>query len=426
MTVAVIGAGFSGSLLAALLLERGAEVVLIERSGVFGLGLAYSTENLSHRLNVRAGRMSALADDPGHFVRWLERTGAWTADPEAFVPRRVYGRYVQDLLAESEQAAPGRLSRITGEAVSAGPDGVTLSDGRRIAAEAVVLATGNPAPSITEARPGVISDPWAPGALDGIRPEDDIALLGSGLTMIDVVLELEDRGWRGRATAISRRGLAPRPHDPAQPHPDPRKPEAAPLSHRIRAFRRRAAEIGWGEAMDELRALNAALWGELEPAERGRFLRHLRPWWDVHRHRVAPEVAARIDRLIAGDRLSVRAGRLIEAAPGRIVWSPRGDAPPETLAASVLIDCTGPGHDPERSREPLIRALLAGGQARPDEQRLGLDVDAEGRLIDAAGQASDRLFVLGPPSRAALWEIVAVPDIRVQARGLADRLTRQP
>ena len=430
MTVAIVGAGLSGGLLAALLAARGRDVVLIERSGAFGLGLAYATTNDSHRLNVRSGRMSAFEAEPDHFVHWLETTGQWDADPNGFAPRRVYGLYVRDILERAERSGPGRISRLTGEVVAVSDEGVRLSDGRDIVADQIVLATGNPAPDTAGVRPGVIADAWASGALDRIRPDDDVVILGSGLTMIDVVLELEDRGWTGRATAISRRGLLPRPHDATQAHPAPLRPAPAPLSVRTRALRARAAQIGWGQAMDELRAINADLWAELSQVERRRFLRHLRPWWDVHRHRIATDVARRIEALINTGRLAVRAGRLDRIEPVddgvHVHWRPRGDAASKVLAVRTLIDCTGPGVDPTRSSDSLIRALLAKGQAQPDPLHLGLRVAPDGAVVDASGQASERLFILGPPSRAAFWEIVAVPDIRVRARRLADRLVRQP
>lgn len=422
MKVAIVGAGLTGSLLAVLLAGHGVRVDLIERSGVFGLGLAYGTHNDSHRLNVRADRMGALASDPGHFVHWLERTGHWSTDPDGFVPRRVFGLYIQDLLAETPSVV-----RHVGEVVAVTEDGVRLADGSCVAADNVVLATGNPVPNTAGVdKAGVMADPWSPGALDLVQPDDGVVLLGSGLTMIDVILSLQDSGWRGQATAISRRGLMPRAHDATQSHPTPRHPGDARLSQRIRTFRHRAADIGWGEAMDELRSLNATLWAGLSSSERSRFLRHLQPWWDVHRHRVAPEVARRIEALLDEERLTIRAGRLIEVRPNddgvAVVWRPRSSDTTVETPARALIDCTGPGHDPTRSHEPLTRSLLADGLARPDALRLGLDVDANGRLIDASGQPSDRLFLIGPPSRAAVWEIVAVPDIRGQAARLAETL----
>ncbi|WP_240623325.1 FAD/NAD(P)-binding protein [Brevundimonas lutea] len=428
--VAIIGGGFSGAMLAARLAESGADVALIERGDRAGLGVAYSTPFASHLLNVRSGRMSARADQPRDFVDWLEETHPELADPEGFAPRRVYGEYVRSRLATAQAKHADRLQIVRGEAKGLDDGEVILADGSRLAARAVVLATGNPPPRT--ARPGqdpnlIIADPWAPGALDVVRPSDEVVIVGSGLTMIDVMLMLEDRGWLGRALVISRRGLMPRPHDANQPRVEPRAVAPGPLSTRLATERRHVRAEGWGVTMDRLRSLNARLWGELTGAERSRFLRHLRPWWDVHRHRIAPEPARRIEALMAEDRLVVRAGRLetVEARRGglEVRWRPRGHTASQTRPTDRLIDCTGPGHDPTRSAEPFTRALIAQGLARPDPLRLGLDVDAEGRLIDARGRASDRIFVLGPPALAAFWETVAVPDIRERIEDLTARLT---
>ena len=144
--VAIVGGGFSGAMLAARLAERGLASTLINRTPDFGLGVAYSTPFEGHLLNVRSSRMSALADQPDHFVRWLKAQSPELADPDGFAPRKVFGRYVQSRLAEVEAAHPGLIERVVGEVSEIGADGVALSDGRRIAADAVVLTTGNPAP----------------------------------------------------------------------------------------------------------------------------------------------------------------------------------------------------------------------------------------------------------------------------------------
>lgn len=415
--VAIVGGGFSGAMLAARLAERGTNAILINRTPDFGLGVAYSTPFEGHLLNVRSARMSALDDRPDHFVRWLEANAPDHADPEGFAPRMIFGRYVQARLAEVEAAHPGRIERVTGEVAGIGADGVTLSDGRRIAAGAVVLTTGNPAPRTASGEAGaVISDPWAPGALDPIGAEDDILIVGTGLTMVDMLLSLEARGWRGRATALSRRGLLPRAHG-ERPDP-PVRPSPAllngPLSARLTEARKVSARSGWREMMEGLRPITADLWRDADRATRGRIVRHLRPWWDVHRHRLAPQIGARIDRLLAEDRLVVVSGRVTSITAGadgvRLDWRPRRGPARPPLTARWLIDCTGPGHAPEA--DPVTGPLLTGGRARLDPLRLGLELDASGRVLAADGRADPRLFVLGPPARAAFWETIAVPDIR--------------
>lgn len=439
-TIAVVGAGYSGSLLAVQLLRRThARVLLIERKPVFGLGLAYGTTCPAHLLNVRSGRMSAFPDDASHFVRWLKDNRPELSDPDGFAPRMVYGDYVRATLAEAETAHPDRLERVAGEVVAVDTEAdavrIRLADGRTLNADKVVLALGNPPPDPAGAaglEPGAsdrfINDPWAPGALASVKPADEVLLIGSGLTMIDVALALDAQGWLGRALALSRRGLLPRPHDATQGHAQPWPPIDASLSQRTKAFRARAKTIGWGEAMDEIRPFNQALWRAADREERRRFLRHLRPWWDVHRHRTATEIGARIQSMIEAGALSVGAGRVAKAetrpAGVWIDWRPRGASEMRHDRFDRVINCTGPLSDLNRSPDPLHRDLLDRGLVRTDAQRLGLEVDAGLRLIDGSGRAHQRLFAVGPATRGEAWEIIAVPEIRGQVAELAERFAR--
>ena len=428
LPVVIVGGGFSGAMLAARLAERGQASVLIERGEVFGPGVAYSATLPEHRLNVRSERMSAIVDRPRDFVDWLEENASSCADPEGFAPRLFYGLYVQDRLETIRAVRPDLIRQVKGEAVAIDGRTVLLADGRRIDGRAVVLATGNPAPrtALAGQSPRILSDPWAPGTLDRVRPEDDILILGSGLTMVDVVLGLEAQGWRGQATAVSRRGLTPRAHGEHHDAPVALPPEAliGPLSQRLASARRLARAHGWRRVMEGYRPVTAELWRTATTAERARFLRHLRPWWDVHRHRIAPEIAAALDALIAGGRLSVIAGRVVatDASADSVslsVTPPRGA--PQRLAAPWLIDCSGPGHD--AAATPLTAALIAEGRARLDPLKLGLELDEAGRVLHADGAVDLDLYVLGPPARATLWETIAVPDIRQRIEALTDRLT---
>ncbi len=414
-------------MLAARLAERGVASTVVNRTPEFGLGVAYSTPFDGHLLNVRSARMSAIADRPGHFVDWLDANHPDLADPDGFAPRRVYGLYVQDRLAAVEAAHPGRMRRVVGDVSAVEEDGVRLSDGSRIVADTVVLATGNPAPKTAGAGASsrIIADPWAPGALDAIGDDDDVLIVGTGLTMVDMLLMLEGRGWRGRATALSRRGLMPRAHG-ERPDPPLTPTETlltAPLSERLHAARRLATEHGWREVMEGLRPITAELWMQADLPTRRRIVRHLRPFWDVHRHRLATVIGESMERLKGEGRLTVVTGRVraITADENgvRLEWrARRGEAPP--LTAPWLIDCTGPGHAADA--DPLTVPLIQSGRARLDPLRLGLDLDPLGRVLDRDGRPNASLFVLGPPARAAFWETIAVPDIRQRIEDIADAL----
>jgi uncharacterized NAD(P)/FAD-binding protein YdhS len=435
--VAIIGAGFSGTLQAINLLRHGGpRATLIERAARPGLGLAYGAADPSHVLNVRAANMSAFPDEPDHFVRWLEARGV--ADPAtAFVPRLTYGTYLRQLLNEAQARAGDRLRIMQGDALDVIEDGdvcVQFADGGEITADAAVLAVGNLPP---HAPPGLDpdalsahrykGDPWEQSVGEGLTDTDTVLVIGTGLTMVDVVLMLDARGFSGRIVALSRRGLLPKRHAAPEPWEKIAEKPGQSGSWLVRALRERAHAIGWSNAVDELRPYTQALWAQAEESDRARFLRHMRPWWDVHRHRLAPAVADRLEALRASGRLQVVAGKTLafhEDTEGVAVrYRPRGEDAPRDLRVQRIVNCTGPQGDLLRTSEPLLRTLAARGAIRPDPEHLGLDVTVSGQVVRANGSASDQLFALGPMTRGAFWEIVAVPDIRRQTWDVARRLS---
>jgi uncharacterized NAD(P)/FAD-binding protein YdhS len=420
-----------------MLRHAGPKVTLVERQKGAGLGLAYGSAHETHLLNVRASNMSALPDEPDHFVRWLKARGIADAGT-AFVPRVAYGEYLQELLFAAERESGGRLEIVRGDAkdLEIGEEQVvlTLDDGRRLTADMASLAMGNLPP---HAPPGLDPlrltpgrywpDPWDRKLTEGLGDKDVVIVIGTGLTMVDVVLMLEAKGYRGRIFALSRRGLLPRPHAATAPFERRAERPRTIASALVRDVRRRAAEIGWRNAVDELRPFTQSLWRAASAAQKRRFLRHLRPWWDVHRHRLAPEVDARLQAMIASGQLRVVAGKLVafdEGADGiDVTWRARGEDKLESVHVTRIVNCTGPEGDLPSTTEPLLRKLLARGTIRADAQRIGVDVDKEARTIAADGSPNDRLLALGPLTRGAFWEINAVPDIRAQVWDLARRLS---
>ncbi len=438
--VLIVGGGYSGAILAAELLRRtNVHVTLIERTGFFGQGAAYASRDLAHVLNVRSSRMSAFDEAPQDFTDWLRQNAPEEADPDGFARRTLYGAYLADILRRAAAEAPGRLARKSVAVTAVEPDGLgvtlRLADRTEARGDAVVLALGNFAPATPAGAEGIanssryVENPWRPGALDAIGPQDNVILVGSGLTAVDTLLSLDSRSWTGRAVALSRRGLDTLPHDAHQPHVSGEAPPAAPLSQMLRAFRKRARTEPWGRLMDELRPHGQILWRRLTATERSRFLRHLRPYWDIHRHRIAPEAAAKIERLRTRGRYTVLASKLVSA--GRkgehvlVKVRPRGGGEEQTFLAAWLINCTGPRLDLSSSDDVLMTNLLESGVARTDPLQLGLEVGEDLRVIGAGDQAEARVFALGPLTRGRFWEMVAVPDIRVQARRLAEDLGRR-
>ncbi|QRN95577.1 FAD/NAD(P)-binding protein [Archangium violaceum] len=445
--VVVVGGGASGTLLAAQLLRGAREplrVALLERTGRVGPGLAYSTESPSHLLNVPAGRMSAFPDDPEHFLRWLRRVEPGTG-PGDFAQRRRYGQYLEDVLHEARRdAAPGvDLELLSGEVVSIAQEGdsvrVALEGGPVLEARTAVLAVGNALPSDLSvedgglyASPRYIRSPWLEGSLERVGPQDAVLLVGTGLTMVDTVLSLVERGHQGRIHALSRHGLLPHVHRPAAARTFVELREPPRIRSLLRTLRQEARfareDDDWRGVVDALRPHTASLWRGLSEPERRRFLRHLRSFWEVHRHRMAPAVGEVLERLQRAGVLSIHAARVRSFRPVdpgvEVRFRRRGLVHEDTLLVQHVINCTGPDGTIARAH-PLLRGLLASGHVRADALGLGLATDPGGALLDAEGEPSSVLFTLGPLRRGELWETTAIPEIRMQALALARRLLEQ-
>lgn len=441
--IAIIGAGFSGTMVAIhlrRLLPPEQKIYLIERSGDFARGLAYADTGAAHLLNVRVANMSAFPGDPGHFERWVEQhAAAWPGEIHAtpagcFATRRLYGAYLQATLQE-EIASSGGTVRLLADDVqelTRTAEGWRLNgqSGRQVLAQGVVLATGG----LPAERPcdGVeFRDPWAPAALAGLDPALPVLIIGTGLTMVDLVLALQAQGFAGRIIALSRRGLVPHPHEaierswPAAAFSPAECGTARGLLRAVRAQARAAAAqgVGWRAVIDSLRPITATLWEGLPAPERARFLRHLRPYWDIHRHRIAPPAAAIFGWLRASGALTILRARVREVrreAGRAIVSIDAATGGSQNITAQRVIYATG--LQGLRPGEGLVAALLAGGQARLDRLELGLDVTPSLNVIDGQGRAETHLWALGPIVRGVFWECLAVPDIRQQAGRLGGEI----
>jgi len=435
----IIGGGASGVLLAYQLLQRSTpdfRITLIEKRPEVGRGLAYHTGNPEHVLNVRVANMSALPDEPDHFWRWLtsrEGVPPPCPDPYCFVPRRIYGDYIADLLMTSKGRSTHRLSIVQGTCVdvSEGPGEVTvrLEDGRFYVGDIAVLATGH---DVRSCSPGY-ADPWVLPSSAGIDPDATILILGTGLTMVDYVQSVIQDGHRGPIVAVSRRGLLTKPHRRVDPIriEEADVPFGAGISHLLRWFRGRVgahvAKGGdWRSVIDGLRPYTQRLWRELPPASKRRFLEHARAWWDVHRHRMAPEVEARIMDVLCAGRLTVMAAKVAGIEPNeagaRVRYRRRGQSEVLSMQVGAIVDCTGIVKDPLASANPAVRSLFERGLARVDPLHIGIETAADGAIVNQHGAPSRQLFAVGPLTRAAFWEIIAIPDIRNQCAELAAKL----
>ncbi|SEQ93370.1 Uncharacterized NAD(P)/FAD-binding protein YdhS [Faunimonas pinastri] len=450
--IIIIGGGASGVLLAAQLLRTSGDrlkIALIERRGGIGRGIAYNTEEPDHILNTRVGSMSAYADDPEHFWRWIQASEAakpfCVADTFCFVPRKLYRRYLEELVEPwLKHGGDGRLEIIHGECVDVtetdGGVAATLASGESHMGHIAVLATGHHVPSFSSGN--ALLHAWVSPEEAGIQEEAAVLILGTGLSMIDCAIQLINSGHRGPITALSRRGLLPLPHKRSQPiRIDPADipfgTDPAYLLHWFRETVRWATERGgdWRDVVDGIRPYTRQIWQSLSPGGKQRFLRHARTFWEIHRHRLPPESDLRVRLALQSGRLEILAGRFLgmeqqgagpqEGGSLTVRFRRRGSRAVESRSVNHVIDCTGILRDPADHGDALITSLLARGIARRDPLGIGIEVDGRCAVIDRQGTSRRRIFAVGPVTRAQFWEVTSIPDIRNQCAALGAEFAAQ-
>ena len=450
--IVIIGGGLTGAAFVLHLLrdhDPAAAITLIEPAATLGAGLAYSTTDPVHRVNVAASRMSLFSEQPDHFDAWLRAHGMPEADPEGVLPdgrlyprRALFGRYVDETLRTAMRETHASVRHVRQRAVAAVPMEagfqVQLEDGEALQADLLVLAVSHTAPDLPrflrglEGEAGLVVDPWQRGALDALPREGATLVVGTGLTGCDVIASLRARGHHGRIVAVSRRGLLPRPRTllPVAPFgsfDQPASTTALALLRRVRDAVAAAARLGrpWEDVIDALRTQARTVWGSLPIAERRRLLRHLRPFWDVHRFQSAPQ----IDRVVR-DELSRGSVELLAATPlaverhgtgFRVLLHPRGAPVGQRITREIasIVNCTGPGHRSVVERHPVLRTLHAAGALEADPVALGIAVDTRSRVMRPDGVAWENLFVVGPLARGTHGELMGLPQVSTQPREVA-------
>jgi uncharacterized NAD(P)/FAD-binding protein YdhS len=455
-TIAIVGGGFCGTVVAANLLRRPppgpTRLVLIERAAAVGRGVAYADRGFPYLLNVPASRMSASSARPDEFLEFVQRRIPG-AGGEDFLPRALYGEYLQEFLLAAQLSAPGnvRLDVWHGEVTNVRrlerhlPLQLELHDGRKLTADDVVLALGNPRPAslgVTAPvanHPAYVADPWS-NELPFSRSQK-VLLIGTGLTAADVINAASaDPQATPTLHALSRHGLVP-PRQTAF-RPDAFKGDgnalllAASTSLRgltkaVRLVAREAESCGgdWREAITFVRNMAPTIWQRFSARDRVRFLRHLRALWDTHRHRLPLQLIQRIEQLRKVQRLHVHAGYLLRFtsrdAGIEVTWRARGTRTEHSETFDRVVNCTGPDYAIERSTDPLFRSLLQCGLCVADPLGLGLRTGPRGAVIDADGWPGPHLFYVGPMLRADLWEATAASELRGHAERLAGLLATE-
>jgi uncharacterized NAD(P)/FAD-binding protein YdhS len=456
--IAIIGGGFTGAVVALNLLRRlpteSAKLTIIEPRAVLGAGLAYSTLDPAHRVNVPAARLLVLAEEPGAFDQWFKASEAAVSDPDALLPdgraypqRAVFGAYVDGLLRQAA-AAPGAIPFEHIQCLAFSVDraahgfSIALENGGFVDADIIVLAVSHPPPAVPKpfrdvsSHPKFVSNPWKAGAMAGIGATDHVLIIGTALTAADVIASLKSSGHIGRLRAISRRGLVSRLRKMQQTKtygdfvsPPHRTVLALLRAVRDTIIRAEASGSTWGAVMDGLRVQGQEVWSALPPSEKKRFLRHLRPFWDAHRYQMAPQPAAIIDAECAAGNLRICAARIqsvsLEGEQFKVTLKSREAGVRTEEKFDAIVNCTGPDHAHVVETNSVLRSLAAAGLICADAFGLGVHTDLSARAVSRTLDPSADIFIAGPLARATFGELMGLPQVSQHAALVAQEVAKQ-
>lgn len=443
-TIAIIGGGWSGMLTAIQLLEKSKNisVKVINSEQPIGLGIAYSTTDEAHLLNVPAGKMSAFPDNPNHFTDWLIANGHSTEQIEKqFFPRFIYGKYILELLDSLKSNT--QLEIINAKAIDIQTQShnysVQLNNGNSIIADKIVLALGNFLPSIPKSNtpaffesPFFYKNPWSADYLNNLSLNQDILLIGTGLTMVDCVLSLKKVGLKGKVFVVSPRGYTPAPHDKTEMYPDfYSELKGKTLLEIVRIIRKhiKIAEtknISWIGVVDSLRPYVQELWIDLSSKDKQQFISHIRHIWGVARHRLPIEIHKELMDLKKNGQLEIIGGRINDIVErNNLVTATiklRNGSAIRELNISRVINCTGPQSNYKELKDELVKNLLAKKMILANELKMGIQTNFNGQVLQEDKKTSNDVFAIGSLLRGVLWETTAVPEISVQAQKIASQI----
>jgi len=453
-TIAIIGGGFCGTAIAvqlARLAQKPLTILLFNHEYPLANGIAYSTDNMIHLLNVPAGRMSLFQDDPTHFVEWIlskDEYKSFHSDdlPSQFMPRKIYGQYVKEVFQKTISGLKPFVQlniineEVTDINIENNKSELVIENGSNFIADKIILATGNHKPADLKIpdmefyqSKKYFGNPWSKMSVENFENGKDIFMIGTSLTMVDTVLSLCDANFKGKIYALSTKGLLPLPYYNYHPYLkilDDIIPGLS-LNELFSIYKKHIKSVlekGWhiDDLTTALRPHSQRIWQELNYADKKKFLVHLSHYWAIARHRLPLHIHSFIQKLIRLNKLEIIAGKLIDlketADSVSVVYKKRKSETANLLQVQRVINCTGPLSDISKINQPLIKNLYRKKYIAADDFQMGMNATPGGNIIDAEGKISDTVFTIGTNLRGILWESTAVPELRFQAQQLSSYL----
>ncbi|MBT3991921.1 MAG: SidA/IucD/PvdA family monooxygenase [Rhodospirillaceae bacterium] len=455
--IAIIGGGLTGCSLAAQLCdqaEKPLDITIIEPRSELGAGVAYSADDPDHRLNAPLFVHFLTPEKVEEFQNWFTEGGGLSRDPNAlaadgniYARRRELAHYVSETMAKYAENNPSKstINHCQSTALEINPVEtgfkIITSNEQELIVDKIVLATGNQAPSSPPPFDGELKNhsayfksPWDLDRIRSIHRQAAVLIIGTGLTMSDIVATLMRQGHEGKITAVSRRGMLPQEHAKPPENAPPRNPFNGIMADKPAHITGSLLQIfvdlrqrmqnnlrhggAWQWAFDELRDCVWQIWPELSFVEKQRFLRHLRTWYDSHRFRLPPQTARIRDEALDKGILNFETAHITDAIGAEnyltVALTKENFPTPQKYKFKAVINCTGPRQNPAITPNAAYRSVLNNKLADVHATGLGFDVDDNCRAIQEDGSISENIFIVGPPTVGVFGDPIGIPFIVAQ------------
>ena len=458
--IAIIGAGFSGTLVLANVVktaQKNCSIAIIDKLESFNKGIAYNPSSSMFLLNVATKRMSAFSDEPDHFLNWVCKQNSFElfsreALANSFLPRDIYRQYLSSIWNETLSLAKSKNIQV--ECIYSFAKNIFTADeiylietenGETIHTKQLVLATGNQTPSnrilknkLEETHPRYFQNPWIYEAINNFESELNILIVGNGLTMVDTTLGLVENHFQNKIYAVSPNGFKVIQHlhnniaYTFDLNLDDPNFSLTYLLRQVNAEVKKLSKLGITSepVVDAIRSKTQEIWKKLTVAEKQSFMRHLRHIWGVSRHRIAPHIYRKIQNLRINKKLEVIAGEIHKISDEEthleVTLFNKKSKKFKTIQVSRIINCTGPQTNLKESENQLLQKLFMEGFLSQDELNLGTRIDLSTyEIIDSTNEVVPCFFTLGVNLKGELWESVAVPELKVQAKEVAHQMVER-
>lgn len=413
--IAIVGFGFCGitTLYNLAFQNKYKEITIFEKSGFSTLGTAFSEFSQQYILNVPANNMSAFENLPDDFLQFLNYDYPNLYSKDDFVPRYIYGQYLQLIKEDAflfAQKNSIKINIVEDEVleIQKKDNNFLITTKSQISeASELVLATSFKQSQIkTDLEDKFFIKNLWDKKYSYFHQEsfflenkvENIFIVGLGLSAVDVIIGLKKRNYTGKIYAMSRRGNFPTEHLSYENNLaslinnfDAKKGVLF-ICKKIRKLLKENPNYELRNIIDSLRENAVELWHNLDEKNKKLFLKFL-PYWNIYRHHVPIESMKIINSMIETGQIEIIKSSLKEVKKEKKILVKTNS---EIFKIDLLVNCLG--FEMDVRKYPLLNQMCEENLLKED--------------IFMCKSNDKKIHLLGGLNIGKDFESTSVPELR--------------